>query len=190
MTSDAVSVWNAFLTFQGNSVKTAVSTGLSVGDVERMAEEGGWKAKIASLENSSGTGTSAASVNRAINYVQAHRLRSLLDRVVTEISTDAKTFDEYTQTYGKEGAPSGRTVKPLLELAKAVEVAQGLTQRALGDKGDALGDAGGGGGLGLSKVGEKVLDALARLDAAGGDSMSMVREELGTLPPVVPEEED
>ena len=77
-------------------------------------------------------------MNRAVNYVQAHRLRSFLERVLQHIfSCPLEQIEEWMFSYqyvkdGKEPIKKFST-RPLADLAAALEKCHVLTYMALGD---------------------------------------------------------
>jgi hypothetical protein len=133
---DVVKVWNAYMAFQGNTLKTALATDLPEETVEEIANRDNWPAKIAQFNKLSTSGKDARSlaqqINRAANFMQGHKLRAILDKVIDQISNDPEVLKEFTQVY-QPGGGIGRTTKNLTDLARAVEITHAVTMRALGD---------------------------------------------------------
>ena len=118
--------------FGGDDRRTAAAAGISVGIVSALAHDFQWKdlaqgrlgLKDEKLERE---------VNRAQNYVQAQRIRRMIDVVVAELEADPKKLEAAMTVRDKDGSVSF-SAKPLVELAKAAESAQTMSYRALGDK--------------------------------------------------------
>ena len=72
-------------------------------------------------------------VNRAHSYVQAQRLRKLIDRTVDYLEANPEQLAQALVSTTKEGEPVF-SAKPLVELTKAAEAAHNMAYRALGDK--------------------------------------------------------
>ena len=135
---------NAFLlyaTFCGDVERTAHALGVSAVTVLKVADDEGWANKlgpILALKKSSRPGDVERAINRALNFVQAHRMRVFLSRVVHKITgfTDDE-FNEYLleRKTDKEGKTTSErlTTRSLADLASAMEKAHSLTYMALSD---------------------------------------------------------
>lgn len=136
---------NAFLifaTFTGDLSRTAAALGIREIDVLRMSDEGGWMEQlkpIIELSKSSRPGDLERSINRAINLVQAHRMRMVIERVISRL-TGMSPEELESWIFSEELSGSQRPVKikrlgarALADLATAVEKAHAATYAALAD---------------------------------------------------------
>ena len=134
---------NAFMlyaAFTGDVERTAAALGVRAVDVLRLVDDEDWTEKlkpILDLKKSSKPGDIERGINRALNFVQAHKLRMFLERVVSKLcGMDAEELKDYLFTAHtvKEGEPYCKlTTRALADLASAVEKAHALTYMALND---------------------------------------------------------
>lgn len=139
---DVLRIFETFVAFSGDVMRTAVACNLPPETIHALATSEGWHAKVkewTTLREGS-TADVAVQVNRAVNFVQAHRLRSLVDKVVTELTKlePSELVDKLSShTRDKSGLriPGASTfsARALTDLVKAAESAHLMTQRALGD---------------------------------------------------------
>jgi len=128
-----------YATFCGDLERTAHSLGLRPVDVLKMADEGDWNEKLGAilkLKKSARPGDVERGVNRALNFVQAHKFRLFLERVIRKISsmTDEQVDDYIFTTPDKEGNPVNKlTTRALADLASAMEKCQAMSYLALSD---------------------------------------------------------
>jgi hypothetical protein len=139
---------NAFLlyaTFCGDVVKTAHALNVSPVAVLRVVEDEGWTEKlkgIIELKNSGKPGDLERGINRAICYVQCHRMRLVVERAIrvfTDLS-EQEFRDQLTTTgayKNKEGAPVlvRTSTRSIADLASAMEKCHSMLYAALGDSG-------------------------------------------------------
>lgn len=183
---DVVQVWNAYMTFDGNTLKAALACDLSEDVVAKLAEEDNWAAKIKSLTKfSAGSQRGfAQQINRAANYMQGHRLRQILDKVIKEISESPEAFREFTQVY-QPGGGIGRSTKNLTDLARAVEITHAVTMRALGDTPQEVAGQSSGKVTDeqpLTALGAEVIKVLSKLDSGERDAIKLVKEVIQDAP--------
>lgn len=135
--TDREQAYMLFATFCGAPLPVAKALGISPEAVTRMAVEGGWAEKLRPiLELHAGTAKPAdveRAVNRAINWVQANRLRIVIERTMKVLYglTPERLAEYFTEEQGQ-----GRrkfSVRALADLAAAMEKAQMLTYAALND---------------------------------------------------------
>ncbi len=137
---------NAFLlyaVFCGDVARTAAALSVDEAVVKDLATQNGWDKKlkpIIDLKQSTRAGDVERAINRALNFVDAHRMRVFLARVIHELTgmgyTDLKAF-----LFPESSEPgSGGLVKvkkfstrSLADLASAMEKCQALTYLALND---------------------------------------------------------
>ncbi len=176
---DIVQAYETFLAFNGDLERTALSLDVKLAGLEAIAVRDDWAGKLKRWNTLNGEGNQAAiqiKVNRAINYVQATRLRSILDKVISHIGQgDAQDLVNRLTVITKNG-PEFKT-RALTDLVKAAETAQLMTARALGDTQGERPD-----GADNSKSGSSIaLEVMKALNAAedvGLDSAAVVRKQL------------
>lgn len=137
---DRPQVFLLYATFCGDVEKTAHAVGLRPIDILRVADEEKWNDKlkaILELKKSNRPGDIERAINRALNYVQANRMRLLVERVLHKLSMmTGHDLEKYifTEHEPKTGLPFSKlTTRALADLASALEKAQAMTYLALGD---------------------------------------------------------
>jgi hypothetical protein len=131
---DVVQIFEAYVTFGGNAAKTAAACNVESTTVEALAKAEGWHATVErwNVLGISDVREVQVQINRAVNYVQASRLRSLLDKVIRHLGEgDADALVNRLTVETAHGAKFG--TRPLTDLVKAAEAVQLMSQRALGD---------------------------------------------------------
>lgn len=180
---DVSQIFQTFIAFCGDVDKTAVALNIDPIVIKDLARAEGWAKKIDEWTKlrEGDPRDAQIQINRAVNYVQAHRLRSILDKVVSQLKDKeaAALVDLLTRT-GKAGTEF--SARPLADLAKAIECCQLMTQRALGDTEAERPDAGETGKRG-SSVALLVMNAMNADDDLKADSVGVVREQLAIAVP-------
>jgi hypothetical protein len=133
---DVAQIFLTYISLVGDVERTAAALDLEPSIVESLAEQEGWITKVKRLSMMAGSGKPGdyeRAQNRALNFVQAHRMRMTLDAMLR--SFDGKTPEEIVemfQTLDKQGNRhlSGRF---LADLAAAAEKVHALSYAALGD---------------------------------------------------------
>jgi hypothetical protein len=144
LVSDNLDRDNAFMlyaTFCGDTERTAHAMSVTPEEVRRLAEQGQWDQKlrgILELKKSGKAGDVERAMNRAVNYVQAHRLRLFLERVLQHIfSCPLEQIEEWMFSFqyskGDTEPVKKFSTRPLADLAAALEKCHVLTYMALGD---------------------------------------------------------
>lgn len=139
ITGDPAEVFAVYLQQGANAQRTALTLKIPVAEVEGLVRQHRWDVKVKEYTGGIENPTledfqrGQRGLNRAVNYIQAHRLRDLVDRVVQKLN-DPQTLEEYTTVRTKDGFR--RDLKPIRELAEAARTAQELSYRALGDSMD------------------------------------------------------
>lgn len=139
LTGDPAEVFAVYLQQGANAQRTALTLKIPVAEVEGLVKQHGWDVKVKEYTGGIENPTledfqrGQRGLNRAINYIQAHRLRDLVERIVQKLN-DKETLEEYTTIRTKDGFR--RDLKPIRELAEAARTAQELSYRALGDSMD------------------------------------------------------
>lgn len=118
--------------FGGDSRLTAAAAGVDKRIVAALAHDFCW-ADLAQGRLGLKDEKQEKEVNRALSYVQAQRLRRLIDRTIDHIEENPDTLAQALITTTKDGEPIF-SAKPLVELTKAAEAAHNMAYRALGDK--------------------------------------------------------
>ena len=132
--------FSLYAVFGGDAVRTAAALNLRVEDIEQAAEAGQWDKKlgaIITLRKSAAPLDIERAINRALTFVQGHRLRAQIDRVISRLEgMDAEQLDEYVLP--SEITKTGQVVqkistRPLADLATAAEKAAAICAQALAD---------------------------------------------------------
>jgi hypothetical protein len=137
---------NAFMlyaVFCGDVARTAHALAVDEDVVRALATTEGWDRKlkpIIDLKNSTRAGDVERAINRAINFVDAHRYRLFLGRVLRELSgmsySDLKAFlFPETDEKGSGGLVKTKRfqTRSLADLAAAMEKCHAMTYIALND---------------------------------------------------------
>ena len=120
----------------GDVDKTAAALDLDPSLVGKLVDEFGWDEKVRRvciMSKSTKPGDWERAQNRALNFVQAHRLRTILDKLIGHYSAmTAEQLSKEFQVLDKNllAHPSARY---LADLAAACEKVQALSYAALGD---------------------------------------------------------
>lgn len=134
---DVSKIFLAYMVAHGDPMRAAQIAQCNPEDVLFLATTELWDSKLAQQAILKGATPEEArertrELNRATNYVQALRMRELVDRTIKWCYEDEKHILNFCTEVDKQGKKIFST-KPMLELAKAAEVAQNLLYRALGD---------------------------------------------------------
>jgi hypothetical protein len=129
-----------FATFTGDVERTAHAAGVRPVDILNVSEAEGWNERLRSiiaLKQSARPGDIERAINRALNYVQAHRLRLLVERVLHELAgmnTEELKKYLFSEHSPKTGVPFKKlTTRALADLSSALEKAHSMTYLSLGD---------------------------------------------------------
>jgi hypothetical protein len=133
---DVSQVFLTYTALVGDVAKTAVALDLDPEIVDQLARDEGWNSKlqrVCLMSKGGKPGDFERAQNRALCFVQGHRLRTLLDGLLVRLQdlTPEQLADELTVT----GAKGARHISArfVADLAAAAEKAHGLTYAALGD---------------------------------------------------------
>jgi len=110
----------------------------------RLANENGWQQKIEpiiKLKNSNSPGDIERAINRATNFVQAHRMRLILDRMVRrfammeedELLSHCISVIRTTHKNGDVSEETRVATRPFADLSSAIEKVHAMTYMALND---------------------------------------------------------
>ena len=135
---DVVKIFLHFVASVGDVERTALACDLDPEIVRQLALSEGWAEKIKLLSlTSKSSGLQAGEFermqNRAMAWVQGHRLRQVLDRVICKLHEmpESELIDEIT-TKDKEGSKR-MSARLFTDLATSLETVNGLCFAALGD---------------------------------------------------------
>jgi len=141
VTIDAEQVFMLYATFCGDANRAAHAAGVTVPQVEKLVKDNHWDERIKgliALRKSERAGDVERAINRAICFVQAHRYRIFLERVLRDLTS--KSEEELygllvTDKLDKAGRVVGTTLsmKPLADLSTALEKVHYMTYLALMD---------------------------------------------------------
>lgn len=175
---DQVRAFMTYAHFNGDANRAALALGLPSDDVETLAALYGWAGRLKSARGSGSSEGAARSLNRAINFVQAHRIRGMVDQLIQEFSSSPEKLVAMVtvQSMQKNYIDTG----PFLNLVRAAQVAHEMTYRASGDSLQASGQVEGGDTPQDSKAAASaVLSVLAAIDSTPGkSSVDFVRQEI------------
>ncbi len=144
----ALDTQQAFLiyaSFSGDVDQTAAALDIPSAQVAQMAEDQGWRPRIATLVSLKRAGNARdveRGINRAQNFVQAHRFRLVLERLIrrfsemddVELANASMTRIEHKNKDGSLDYIEHKiNSRAFADLASAVEKAQMLSYYALGD---------------------------------------------------------
>lgn len=126
-----------YASFSGDIEKTAISAKVPADIIRSLEHDFDWQTKLRRLKSGAGVSDAEKTANRAVNYLQAQRLRDVLEeslRLLEEPDELVKMLVHFK--YTKEGDVDTLAVNPkaLLDLTKALESVQNMSYRALGDK--------------------------------------------------------
>lgn len=172
---DVAQAFMLFVAFNGNVKQVAHALEIKDGFLEKIAVQEKWSTKLEELGRDPQKGPAAQiAFNRGINYVQAHRLRGIVDAAIdhirNKIASEGETgFKEIFEVVTKDSRHF--STRPLTDLVKAAEACHEMTSRALGDS-NAVPKKD-------TKAGELFVQVQAAMDAAaklGVDSATTVKE--------------
>jgi hypothetical protein len=177
-----------YASFCGDVERTAHAVGCKAVDVLRIADDERWNEKLKSiieLKKSERPGDVERAINRALNFVQAHRFRSLLDQLVLHFVDEArqKGIDQVCVVKTTNAKTEAVTVKidtkPLSDLAAALEKVHWMTYVALNDsvadrkgRNETIQEAAGG------ELHAKIAQAMAEAASSTSPRAQLIRQQL------------
>jgi hypothetical protein len=133
-------IFRLYAQFVGDIERTAIAAHRSVDEIVELVEAGGWAKRIAvliRLHKSGIPGDTERGVNRAINFVQADRMRTVIERIIRAMMnmTEREMLDHLLSvSTDKEGNTTSRILtRPFADLATALEKCHAMTYQALSD---------------------------------------------------------
>lgn len=143
ITLDLDQVFMLYTAFCGDVARTAHSAGITREEVQALAMKHEWPAKIESivtLTKGEKPGDVERAVNRAMNFVQAHRCRVFIEGVLRSLMDRARATGDplelmRTDRVNKAGEILGTvySTRPLADLTSAMEKIHWMTYQALND---------------------------------------------------------
>lgn len=140
LTEEAVeSAFHVWVVSNGDKASVARTLGAPESVVLTLAKTYHWEDRMRALANA-GSGplveqdfvAAQIALNRGVNYVQAHRLRTICDRALIQLAGTEDIVEAFRIVTSKEG-DNRIDFKALNDLARTTEIAQRLTSSALGD---------------------------------------------------------
>ena len=174
---DVSQIFLTYLAFGGDADKASMALDLDVAIVRDLARAENWDKKVAqNAQIREGEANDVQiQINRAINYVQSHRLRSVIDATLLHLTKDGvESMVDKLTVVGREGQRELK-IKAITDLVKAAESVQLMTQRALGDT---AGEREPSKGKDGSQTALRVMEAMNAADESGLNSTDVVRKEL------------
>lgn len=135
---DVVKVFLHFVASVGDVEKTALACDLDPALVRQLADSEGWGDKVRRLSLASkGSGLQAGEFermqNRALAWVQGHRMRQVIDKVVCHLhGMDTEELVSEIKAVDRDGN-TRISARFFSDMAKALETVNGLCFAALGD---------------------------------------------------------
>jgi hypothetical protein len=134
--TDVAQVFLVFMATIGDVEKTAAALDLDPHFVGWLAEQEGWLDKVrrvSIMSKGEKPGDWERAQNRALNFVQAHRARMLMDRLILALTKQEEDeFLEHFRTQAKDGR-QGFSARFFSDLMAALDKAHHLSYAALGD---------------------------------------------------------
>jgi len=137
---DDEQLFQLYAIYCGDSRRCALAANMEETEVEAKAVLGGWKDKIKlliDLKASARPGDSERGINRAVNFVQAHRWRNHLQRVMNRLMAmaDEELFDMLCSvTVDKQGNIAKKlNTRAFADMSAAIEKCHAMSYAALND---------------------------------------------------------
>jgi hypothetical protein len=141
---DRAQAFLLYMQFRGDLLMTAKAMNISPLNMAVCAQQEQWEARwnsIATMKNSESPASVERGVNRALNFVQAHRLRISVEKAVrmlhdmspAEIRDMCYTVVTKTDKNGVETEERKLNTRPFADLASALEKIHVMTYLALND---------------------------------------------------------
>jgi hypothetical protein len=123
-----------YLAFMGDVERTAAALMADPARVAEAARFEGWDKKVKHLrqvQSDMGPDEFLRELNRVVNFVQAVRLRSIMDEVLKKIMGTPDGLDNFLTANTKD--TSNASAKSLLDVIRCCEAVHRMTYTALGD---------------------------------------------------------
>lgn len=133
---DVSKVFLVYMALVGDAEKTALALDMAVEDVADLAKKEGWAAKVRSISVMSKTGTPGdweRAQNRALNFVQCHQLRRMIDGALFALNEKCAADSlALLEVIDKNGTVRF-SARLFTELAQTMDRVHSMTYAALGD---------------------------------------------------------
>lgn len=132
-------VYLLYAAFCGDVERTAHAANTTPAEVIKLRDAGGWDTKlrgILELKKSGRPGDVERAINRAINFIQAHRLRMLLENILRELhkKSSEEIFSMMSTAFDRDGNPVEKlSTRAFADLAAAIEKCHAMTYLATND---------------------------------------------------------
>lgn len=137
---DDEQLFQLFAIYCGDAQRCALAANVDIAVVLAKADAQGWKDKIKlliDLKASARPGDSERGINRAVNFVQAHRWRNHLQRVMSRLiaMSDDELFDMLCSvTVDKQGNVAKKlNTRAFADMSAAIEKCHAMSYAALND---------------------------------------------------------
>lgn len=136
---DYTKTFLTYCTFLGDVDKTSIATGIGADFLRHISERDRWSQKVrqlAQIRKDQGIEAFTRELNRTSNYVQAIQLRTLLDRVIQNLTDNKQSLEDFVTVATRQkggGEVKNKTGRNFADLTRAVEAVQRMTYVALGD---------------------------------------------------------
>lgn len=135
--ADIAQIFMVFMATIGDVEKTALALEIDPAFVQWLATQEGWADKVRRLTVMSKTGKPGdfeRAQNRALNFVQAHRVRTLIDRVLVElVKLSPEDLQGKFKSYDRQGKENGISARFFSDITAALDKVHQLSYNALGD---------------------------------------------------------
>lgn len=135
--TDVAQIFLVFMATIGDVEKTALAMELEPEFVTWLSEQEGWQEKVrrVSVMSKSGKpGDWERAQNRCLNFVQAHRVRALIDRVLIElVKLEPDKLAEKFKAVDRFGKDKGVSARFFSDITAAMDKVHLLSYYALGD---------------------------------------------------------
>jgi hypothetical protein len=133
---DQARLWMSYVAFSGDLERVAKAAKVPVSAIASIEHDFDWTAKLRKMKNGSGAEESEREANRAVSYMQAQRMRDLIEKSISLLEDPEALLRSLVKIkFLREGDVEEVVVSPkaLLDLAKALESIHNACYRALGD---------------------------------------------------------
>ena len=135
--SDVAQIFLVFMATIGDVEKTALALELDPAFVTWLAEQEGWSEKVRRVSVMSKGGKPGdweRAQNRCLNFVQAHRVRTLIDRLLLELGkVPVEELPGKFKTVDRFGKDKGVSARFFADITAALDKVHMLSYYALGD---------------------------------------------------------
>ena len=135
--TDVAQIFLVFMATIGDVEKTSLALQLEPEFVAWLAEQEGWQEKVRKVSIMSKGGNPGdweRAQNRCLNFVQAHRVRTLIDHVLIElVKLKPEELAEKFKSCDRHGKPNGVSARFFSDITAAMDKVHLLSYYALGD---------------------------------------------------------